>query len=187
AGDPGAAGVWLGERRFRAMLNLRGDPAGAGFLAAAEAALGTTLPLEPNRATGAGEARVLWLGPDEWLVLSPPGSEAALEAKLAQTLGPHGGYVTDVGESRATVVVSGMKARDVLAKGCPLDLNPAAFGIDACAQSLVQGVNVTIHRSDADPAAPPRFELIVVRSFADFLWRFLEDAGQEYGVAVTEA
>jgi sarcosine oxidase subunit gamma len=95
--------------------------------------------------------------------------------------------VTDVGESRATVVVTGTKARDVLAKGCPLDLHSLVFGASSCAQSLVGGVNVALYRADTGPADPPRFELIVVRSFADFLWRFLEDAAREYGVAVIEA
>jgi len=187
AGAPGAAGVWLGERRFRAMLDLRGDPGSGEFLRAAEGALGVALPIAANTAARADGVTVLWLGPDEWLVLGPPGAEAALEAKLAEAVGPRGGSVTDVGESRTTLTVSGPRARDVLAKGCPLDLHPSAFGEAACAQSLVGPVNVAICRAPAGPADPPRFELVVLRSFADFLWRFLEDAGQEYGVAVVEA
>jgi len=186
AGEPGGAGVWLGERRFRAMLNLRGDPGSAEFLQAAEGALGLALPVAANTVTRAGDLAVLWLGPDEWLVLGPPGAEAELEAKLAEVVGPQGGCVTDVGESRTTIVVSGPKARDVLAKGCPLDLHPLAFDEAACAQSLVGPVGVALCRAPTGPADPPRFELIVLRSFADFLWRFLEDAGQEYGVVVVE-
>ena len=187
AGESAGAGVWLGERRFLAMLNLRGDPANAEFMASVETALGVALPVKDNTAASAGDVKILWLGPDEWLVLGPPGNEAGLEKNLAEAVGPHGGYVTDVSESRTVIVVSGVKARGVLAKGCPLDLHPLVFGPDACAQSLVGGVNVALYRADAGPADPPRFELIVVRSFADFLWRFLEDAAQEYGVAVIEA
>ena len=187
AGEGGSAGVWLGERRFPAMLNLRGDPANAEFMAAAEAALGAALPVKANTVAGAGDVKILWLGPDEWLVLGPSGNDARMEKKLTEAVGSHGGYVTDVGESRAVIVVSGTKARDVLAKGCPLDLHSGVFGASSCAQSLVGGVSVAIYRADTGPADPPRFELIVVRSFADFLWRFLEDAAQEYGVAVIEA
>ncbi len=186
-GAGASAGVLLGERRFAAMLDLRGDPASTEFQKAAESALGAALPLKANTVSSAGEIKILWLGPDEWLVLSPPGSEAALEKKLAEAVIPHAGYVTDVGESRTTIVVSGLRARDVLAKGCPLDLHPDAFGPEACAQSLIGPVGVTIHRAATGPADPPRFELIVLRSFADYLWRFLEDAGLEYGVAVVEA
>ncbi len=181
------AGVWLGERRFLAMLDLRGNPADAAFLRAAEAALGVALPVKANTAASAGDLKILWLGPDEWLVIGPPGNDARMERQLSDAVGPQGGYVTDMGESRTVIVVSGVRARDVLAKGCPLDLHPLAFGAEACAQSLVAGVNVALYRADTGPADPPRFELIVVRSFADFLWRFLEDAAQEYGVAVVEA
>jgi sarcosine oxidase subunit gamma len=187
AAAPGGAGVWLGEIRFRAMLNLRGDPGAAGFLQAVGAALGTALPLQPNTVARADGVTALWLGPDEWLIVSAPGSEVALEAKLADAVAPHGGCVTDVGESRTTIVVSGPKARDVLAKGCPLDLHPSVFGEGACAQSLVGPVGVALYREPAGAADPPRFELVVLRSFADFLWRSLEDAGQEYGVAVVES
>jgi sarcosine oxidase subunit gamma len=187
AGWGGKAGLWLGERRFPTMVNLRGDPVDAAFLSAAESALGAALPVRANTRASAGDVLVLWLGPDEWLVIGPAGREAALEEKLSQAVAGAGGSVTAIGESRATIVVSGPKARDVLAKGCPLDLHPLAFAGDACAQSLIAGVNATLYRADTGPADPPRFELIVVRSFADFLWRFLEDAGQEYGVAVVEA
>lgn len=183
----GGAGLWLGERRFRAMLNLRGDPANAAFMQAAESALGVSLPVKPNTTAGAGDVTVLWLGPDEWLVVGPPGNDARMERQLSDAVGPEGGYVTDVGESRTTIVVSGVKARDALAKGCPLDLHPLAFGTEACAQSLVRGIGVALYRADSGAAETPRFELIVLRSFADFLWRFLEDAGQEYGIAVIEA
>ena len=182
-GAGAGAAVLLGERRFVAMLDLRGDPANVDFLGVAEAALGAALPLQPNTTASAGEIKLLWLGPDEWLVLSPPGGETALEKKLAEAVGPHGGYVTEIGESRTTIIVSGLRARDVLAKGCPLDLHPDAFGPEACAQSLIGPVGVAIHRASTGPADPPRFELIVLRSFADYLWRFLEDAGLEYGVA----
>ncbi len=187
AGEGGNAGVWLGERRFLAMLNLRGDPANVQFMQAAEVALGTALPVKPNTAASAGEAKVLWLGPDEWLVLGPPGNDTRMERQLSDAVAPQGGYVTDIGESRTTIVVSGVRARDVLAKGCPLDLHSGVFGAEACAQSLVGNVNVALYRAATGPADPPRFEVIVVRSFADFLWRFLEDAAQEYGVAVIEA
>ena len=35
------------------------------------------LPVEPCTVAAAGERRVLWLGPDEWLVVGPAGTEAA--------------------------------------------------------------------------------------------------------------
>ncbi|MCC7048287.1 MAG: sarcosine oxidase subunit gamma [Alphaproteobacteria bacterium] len=187
-GEKGAAGVHLAERRFLAKLNLRGDSSDRGFMSGVASALGgVEPPIVPNTAARAGRFDLLWLGPDEWLVVAADGTEAELEARLNAAIGAHGGTVTDVSETRTTIVVSGPSARDMLAKGCPLDLHPRAFAGGACAQSLVAKVGVILHRTDAGAAGEPaRFELHVLRSFADYLWRFLEDAGQEYGVAVVE-
>lgn len=187
-GEKGAAGVRLAERRFLAKLNLRGDPNDHGFMGAVASVLDGFEPrIIPNTAVHTGRFDLLWLGPDEWLVVAADGAEAELEARLTAAVAPHGGTVTDVSESRTTIVVSGPNARDVLAKGCPLDLHPRAFAAGACAQSLVAKVGVILHRTDtAAPGEPARFELHALRSFADYLWRFLDDAGQEYGVAVME-
>lgn len=188
AGEPGGAGVWLAERRFLAKLNLRGDANDQGFMNAVASVLDGFHPrVIPNTAVRIQRFDLLWLGPDEWLVVAADGAETALESWLANAVAPHGGTVTDVSESRTTVVVTGPNARDVLAKGCPLDLHPRAFAAGTCAQSIVAKVGAIIHRTDSGAAGEhARFELHVLRSFADYLWRFLEDAGQEYGVAVVE-
>ncbi len=185
--EPGAAGVWLGERRFLAKINLRGDPNNAAFMQAAGSALDGVQPTTaPNTAVRTTSLDLLWLGPDEWLLVAAAGGEAALAAQLAAVVTPHGGTVTDVTESRTTVTVAGPRARDVLAKGCPIDLHPRRFRPGDCAQSLLARVGVILLRADDGAGPVPRFELHVVRSMADYLWRFLEDAGQEYGVAVVE-
>jgi sarcosine oxidase subunit gamma len=36
-------------------------------------------------------------------------------------------------------------------------------------------------------ADTPAYDLYVHRSFADYLWRWLEDAAKEYGVAIDSA
>ena len=129
--------VRLVERPFLAQVGVRvfgarsGAPDPAG-LSAAEAALGFPLPAEPNTVAGAGGTDALWLGPDEWLVVSAHGSEAALEAELAEALAGLGSVV-DLSANRTAVQVAGPRARDVLAKGCALDLHPRAFGMGRCA------------------------------------------------------
>jgi sarcosine oxidase, subunit gamma len=185
--DPGTAGVWLGERRFRAKLNLRGDPTNQAFMDAAGAVLDGFHPrIIANTAVHTDAFDLLWLGPDEWMIVSKPGTEATLAKRLAVAVAPHGGTVTDVTDSRTTITVSGAHARDVLAKGCPIDLHPRKFNPGDCAQSLVARVGVILMRVDDGTTPVPSFELHVLRSMADYLWRFLEDAGLEYGVAVLE-
>jgi len=185
--DPGASGLWLSERRFLAKLDLRGDPGKPEFMQAAGSVLDGFHPrIIPNTAVRTDAFDLLWLGPDEWLVVAKAGAEAAMAARLAAAVTPQGGTVTDVTESRTTIVVSGPRARDVLAKGCPLDLHHRKFQPGDCAQSLVARVGVILMRADDGSTPAPRFELHVLRSMADYLWRFLEDAGAEYGVAVVE-
>src|SRR5436190_18713533 len=125
--------VRLAELPFLAQVNVRLDAKGA----AADAvglALGLQLPLEPNTAVRAGELTALWLGPDEWLVVGPPGSQADLEARVREAAGGEPVSVTDVSAQRTTLLVAGPRARDLLAHGCSLDLHARAFGAGRCPQ-----------------------------------------------------
>ena len=184
----GAAGVALAERPHRGMVNLRLDPKNAEAMTAFAAAFGFALPAQPNTTAGNGEASALWLGPDEWWIVSPgSGPEAGpeLAEKLRAALADGFAAVTEVGESRTCIRIAGPKARALLQKGCPLDLHPRAFGPGACAQSRLAKATVAIHLVAEERAANgPAFEVYVLRSFAEYLWLWLEDAGREYGVTV---
>lgn len=181
-GDAGAARVRLAERPHTAQVNLRGRPGEDAFLAAAEAALGLPLPLAPNTAAAAGGRAALWLGPGEWLVAAPSGAEDGIARALRRALSGQSAAVTEVGEARTIIAVSGASARDVLAKGCTLDLHAREFGPGRCAQSTLATLDVIVHQTDEVPT----YELYVQRSFAGHLWRWLEDAALEYGVAIGE-
>ncbi|MFN0041590.1 MAG: sarcosine oxidase subunit gamma [Alphaproteobacteria bacterium] len=178
AAADGAAGVTMGERERVILVNLRGDGADRGFLDRARQALGVDLPVEPNTVAEGTRHRVLWLGPNDWLVVAGEGENlaAALDAALA---GMHVS-VTDNSDARAVVALSGARARDVLAKGCPLDLHVRAFGPMRCAQSRLAKVAVLIDQRDDTPS----YDLYVLRSQARYLWRWLEDAASEYGVSI---
>lgn len=178
-GDRGEAGVALSERRFLAKINLRGKPT-KRFREVVAQALGCEPPMKPNTVATAGELAVLWLGPDEWLVVGPAGREAALADTLRGDLGRFHAAVTDVSEGRTVIALSGPHARDVLRKGCPLDVHPRAFKTGDCAQTTLAKAIVILHRTGDAPA----YDVYVERSFADYLWSCLEDAAEEYGLAV---
>ena len=178
-------GVTMGERPFRGIVNLRGPADEEGFRAAVESALGAAPPREANTtATGEG-ATILWLGPDEWWVVTP-GDGPATAAKLRAALEGRSSAVTDVGESRTCIHLGGPRARDLLAKGSPLDLHPRVFAAGGCAQGHVAKALVTLHMTAGDEdEGGPAFDLYVLGSFADYLWRWLEDAAAEYGLEIT--
>ena len=78
AGDAAdGAAVVISERPFLGHLNLRGDPGDGGFTSAAAGVLGFRLPTEPNTTVGEGGLLALWLGPDEWLVVTPPHAQTS--------------------------------------------------------------------------------------------------------------
>ena len=181
AGDPADdAGVVISERPFLGHLDLRGDPGDSGFMSASEAVLGLALPTEPNTTAEAGALLALWLGPDEWLVVTPPDAQTSLAASLEAALDDMHTSVTDVTGGQTVITLGGPKAREALAKGCPLDLHPLIFQPGDCAQTLLGKANVTLRCVDDTPS----YELIVRRSFADYAALWLHDAALEYSCAL---
>lgn len=177
--ERGTAEVAMAERPFPGILDLRGDPAQAGFAAALEVVLGFALPTEAGSVAGGPERRALWLGPNEWWIVTPQ-VDTALAAKLRDAVAGEHAAITEIGDSRTCIRISGARAADVIAKGCPLDLHPSVFSAGRCAQSVLAKADVTLHQLDDEPS----YDLFVLCSFADYLWRWLEDASQEYGLAV---
>ncbi|MFD8225618.1 sarcosine oxidase subunit gamma [Streptomyces massasporeus] len=175
----GARGVTLTEVPFLTMVDLRVDPASetAGRI---ETALGAPLPRRCGDTTASGPRTVLWLGPDEWLVLCPSEEGAASRepesAALREALGPDPGSVVDVSANRTTLELSGPCARQVLEKGCPLDLHPRAFGPGRAVSTTVGPVAVLLWQVDDAPT----YRLLPRSSFADYLARWLVDAMSEF-------
>lgn len=173
-----AATVCLAERPFLGQLNLRGDIASPAFVDAVTGVLGGPLPVKPNTVADHGEVRVFWLGPDEWLITTPEGARSELANALQAVFEGTHFALTDISSGQTTLVVSGPDAGALLSKFCTLDLHPRAFAPGQCAQTLLAGSTVLLSRPE--PAHELGFELVVRRSFADFLWRFLADGAAEY-------
>jgi sarcosine oxidase subunit gamma len=131
---------------------------------------GPSLPTEPNTVTGDSSRAALWLGPDEWLVVGPSGSETALETDLLAT----GATVVEVSANRTTLELRGPRARELLQFGCPIDIHPRVFGPGRCAQTLLARANVLIWFVADEPE--PVYLLLVRRSFAAYVAAWLADA-----------
>jgi sarcosine oxidase, subunit gamma len=166
--------VSLAEVPFLAQLDVRADPADAPLLARLGAVVGVDLPLVPNHAVVAsdGDRHVLWLGPDEWLVVDRPGTEKLLEGRLRAAVQGGRGSVVDVSANRTTIRLAGRQARDVLEHGCSIDLHPRAFGPGRCAQTLIARTGVIVHQVSPEP----EYRLLLRPSFAAYLATWLLDA-----------
>ena len=82
--------------------------------------------------------------------------------------------VVDVSANRTTISIAGPRARDLLAFGCSIDLDPRAFGPGRCAQTMLARAQVII--VPVGPEAEPAFRVLVRPSFAAYLAAWLADA-----------
>ncbi len=184
--DDGApAQVRLAERPFSGLVNLRGPGADQTFLDAFEAAAEYALPTAAGASSVGGNTTALWLGPREWAIVDARGEPDAgprIASRLRAALAGFPAAVTDISESRACIQISGAKARATLQKGCPLDLHPRAFRQGQCAQTRLAKASVLIHlTADESAQGGLAFDVYVARSFAEYVWFWLEDAACEYG------
>ena len=174
----------MSERKIRAEIltaqgyvNLRGNSGDKVFLKAVESVLGQALPVEPNTVS-TDKQQVFWLGPDEWLLVAPTDKVTALVNDLGDALSKLHAAVNDVSGGNIAYRLSGADVGKLFAKGSTLDFHPDAFAVDQCAQSGLGKAAVLFGMLDDAPT----FDVIVRRSFAEYLVKWLRHAGREYGI-----
>jgi len=138
--------------------------------AAIQEKYGVTLPSTPQRVEGNGIA-VLWAGPDQWLVMAERTNGRDLEIELKPVVAGLAA-VTDQTDARAILRISGPRAREVLAKGVPIDLHPRVFAPGSVAITHASHIGVIMWQLDAAPT----YELAVFRSFAQSLADWVEES-----------
>jgi sarcosine oxidase subunit gamma len=176
--DAGNPGVILSERRGLTLVQVAGfapDVVGAAL----RDKLGIVVDAKPNRAAGAPDALALWTGPERYLVATPAGRTPSAASLLSQALKPSEAGIVELDQARTIVRLAGRNARDVLAKGCLLDLHPSRFPAGACAQTVLFHANALVHAVEM-----ATFDLFVPRSFGQSFWESLTDAAGEFGCQV---
>jgi sarcosine oxidase, subunit gamma len=123
------------ELAFLAQVDVRVDPAAAGAL---------VFPTEPNTWRPAGDRDVLWLGPDEWLVVAEPGRAGALAQELERSLADLHRSVVDVSANRVVLELEGSSRHDLLSSACPIDLHPRSWADGRCVQSVFGAAQVLL-------------------------------------------
>ncbi len=174
-------GITIAERHPLAMVQVAGRrEEGATLRAGIEATLGVAPDTATNRASMRGTTAILWVGPGRWLVVAPEREDSDLEARLRAGFVATQAAITDLGNGRTVLRITGLRARDLLAKGSSIDFHGRAFPVGSCAQGLLGHVGVLIHAVDAAPT----FDLYVARSYAQTGWEWLTESGAEYGYRV---
>lgn len=176
---PGERAVRLLGWPFLTMVNLRVEP-GSDVARRIEDVLGTGLPARCGEVTGEDAHSVLWLGPDEWLVVSHAAPQKLVAALQAATEGGRA-QVVDVSANRTVIEVSGPAARGVLEKGCPTDLHPRAFADNTAITTSLARVPVLLWKID-----PHTFRVLPRASLAQYVAAWLLDASQEFAQPAVE-
>ncbi|NCF49198.1 MAG: sarcosine oxidase subunit gamma [Bacteroidetes bacterium] len=173
--DGGKPGLVISEMAHLGKLNLRG---GTDMLATIKSHTGCKILPANNRFETVGDRQLIWLGPDEFLLLCEAGRERELRAELMLGFDGIHAAVTNVTDSLCALNLRGPALRRVLAKGCALDLHPSKFAAGHAAQTLLSHAAITLLAIDQD-----KFTLICRTSFAPYVADWLEDAALEFGVA----
>ena len=175
----GEAGVTLCEVEGLGMASVIARKGRAADCAAAmRRAFALDLPVTP-RCTGAGDLRILWAGPGQWMARGTALHSDALAERLAQALSGSASVAAQ-GDGRAVLRIAGSRARDTLAKGLALDLHESVFKPGDVALTSIMHMGVTIWQVDAAPT----YEIALFRSFAGSFWHWISGAAAEFGCEV---
>ena len=125
------------------------------------------------RSTSNSNTRILWIGPNNWLVFS---SVLDLLEKEKNQFNETEFAITDISHSRTIIELEGNLVNEVLKKGCPLDIDSLKDG--DCANSVYNGINITI---DFISESPKKVRILGLRSYGESLHHSVTDACLEFG------
>jgi heterotetrameric sarcosine oxidase gamma subunit len=110
----------------------------------------------------------LWIGPDQWLLVSERQSAAQIIAACHQRLGDILHIASDETDAFVCIAIEGRGGRSLLAMGAGVDFGQTAFGHFRCLRTRMAGLAVIIR------ALPNQFfELLVDRSAHEYFLAFL--------------
>ena len=123
--------------------------------------------------TSNSNTRILWNGPNNWLLVS---NKKDLLKEIIEKLDDNNFAVTNLSHSRAIIELDGENAKEVLKKGCPYNFNELKK--NNCLNSTFNGMSVTIDLLDN---SPNKIRIFTLRSFGESLYHSITDNCLEFG------
>jgi sarcosine oxidase subunit gamma len=174
------AGLKLGEQPLTELLTLRARVPATALAAAVKAELNLALP-DTLQSDSNDQGCVRWIAPDEWLLSCAGQSAFDIEQSLRKHLGGTQYAIVNVSGGFTVLQISGDAVSDVLKKSTAYDVHPSHFPIGKVVNTVLGKAQVTLRC-----VAENQYELIVRRSFADYIWLWLQTAAKEYGLDIVE-
>ena len=128
---------------------------------------------EALNVTSNSDSRILWNGPNNWIIVS---NKKKLLREIVKKFDETNFAVTDLSHSRAIIELDGEDAKEVLKKGCPYNFNELKK--DNSLNSTFNGMSVTIDLLDNNPN---KIRIFTLRSFGESLYHSITDSCLEFG------
>ena len=166
------------------MLELTERPRGAQYVfrggldmaQVAGAIFGVAFPQAACQSAEAGSRAALWLGPDEWLLLTDAEDTEELETALLAALQNQPAALVDVSHRNILFELSGPLAARILNCACPLDLDLKIFPVGMCTRTVLEKAEIIVWR-----IGPEKFRIAVWRSFAAYVQAVLIEGRRGLG------
>ena len=129
------------------------------------------------KVSGNNDTRILWAGPDNWLIFS---NSDNLSEEITKNLSNNEFAITDMSHSKAIIELSGKNLKEVLKKGCPINFND--LNKNQSINSIYNGIAITI---DFVNDQPETVRVMSLRSFGESLYHSVTDASLEFGYKTT--
>lgn len=169
--------VFMQERGLLGHLVFRVDNPESSVLNAIKVVLSTDLPQTPLTSSYSDTASIYWVSPNEWLIVVAGNKTFEIESALRESL--HGHYaLVNVSGGQTILTLSGDNAINVLKKSSSYDFASNNFTVGKVVTTNVAESQALICKTDENT-----FDMVIRRSFADYIYAWLADAASEYGLA----
>ena len=165
-------GIEFQEIAFAQKINLRGSSNNKSFMTLQGKLLDAVLPTKSNTYTNNGKMKILWLGPNEWLIVDEDKKNNELFLKLEKSDSHEESAITDVSENRTIIRIRGKKIFNLLAKFLVIDLDKNLSNDSSVVQTLFVKVPIILVRNNSNVV---EIDLYVNRSHANYVYNLLVD------------
>ena len=131
------------------------------------------LPQDSLKVNCNKNTRILWCGPNNWLLVS---IKKELLKEINKSFINTDFAVTDLSHSRTIIELKGKNSKEILKKGCPFNFNELKK--NHCVNSVFHGITITIDMIDD---SPDKIRLFALRSFGESLYHSITDSSLEFG------
>ena len=156
-------------------INLRGKK--REFLTNIGKNLNLLLPTEANTSTISDKLTAIWLGPDEWMIITndlvkKDTNEYQLNDLLFNDISKKNlGAVIDVTDQFVQLEIKGKNIYEIFSAGSPFDFNEFRDKKGSSVQTILNHIDVIVHNKGDQIV-----NLFVRRSFSKHLWSWINDS-----------